>query len=112
MLTRIKEVPDLNFTLTTRYINPRVAISQDTTSEEALKLSNLIRLLDLSDYNNIEYSLEPPGQFLFYHYCDGAYSIYERNHECYESNETCITLMPDGTIAECPATFFHNEKEF
>lgn len=109
---KTKDVSTVEFTVATRYVYPRVAISQETTTEEALKLSNLIRLLDLNDYDNLSYSLEPPGQFLSYHDCHGAYSIYERNHECYESNETCITLLPDGTICECPATFFHNEKEF
>lgn len=112
MRKRVEEISNVEIRFLTRYITPRVAISQDTTTEESLKLNNLIRLLDLSDYNNLENCLEPPGEAYFYHDCHGAYSIYERNHECYESNESCITLLPDGTIAECPCTFFHNEKEF
>lgn len=112
ILKRTEEISFIEFFVATRYVVPRITISQETTTEEALKISNLIKLLDLSDYNNIEISCEPPGESMFYHDCHGAYSLYERNHECYESNENCITLLPDGTIAECPATFFHNEEEF
>jgi hypothetical protein len=35
-----------------------------------------------------------------------------RNHECPESNETSLTIMPDGTIAECPCTFLQNLESY
>lgn len=106
------QIPEIQFQVSTRYITPRIAIPQETTTEEALKINDLVRLLDLGDYNLLTNSLEIPGQAYFYRDCHGAYSIYQRNHECYESNESCITLLPDGTICECPCTFFHNEPEF
>ena len=109
---RLKEISWIDTCFMTRYWTPRIAISQSTTSEEAHEINKILRLLDLIDYQEKVQSNEPEGQANFWHDCSGEFSIYERNHECYESNMSSITVMPDGTIAECPCTFFHNIPEF
>lgn len=96
----------------TRFWYPRIAISQTTSTEEALEIEKIVKLLDVCEYQENSFNLERGDLANFYHDCS-AVTMYDfRNHECVESNEHSITLMPDGTIAQCPCMFFQNLPEF
>ena len=96
----------------TKSFYPRIAISQTTTSEEAMEIEKMIRLFDICEYQEKAYVIDKTSNANFYHDSTGITCYLNRNHECVESNEFSITLMPDGTIAQCPCLFFQNLDEF
>lgn len=90
---------------------PRIAISQTTDLEQAVELEKIVRLVD---YSNIILELTPPEdtEIQLFHDTRGETNYLCKNHECPEANESSITLMPDGTIAECPCTFSQNSEDY
>lgn len=107
--TVLKEFKNINVFLGTPIWTPTIAIPVTTTSEEAFELNKIIRLLEYSDHiNNVKpYTLDA-NETQSFHGGLTEMNYLLRNHECPESNEHAITLMPDGTIAECPCTFLQN----
>ena len=110
---RAKEVQDDCLILVqTKGFYPRIAISQATTSEEAMEIEKIIRLFDICEYQEKSFVIDRTDNANFYHDATGITCYNNRNHECVESNETSITLMPDGTIAQCPCLFFQDLEDF
>ena len=92
---------------------PTIAIPQTTSIEESLEIEKIIKLLEYHDYIYPSKKTELKiNETQCFHNCIAEQSYMERNHECPESNEHAITLLPDGTIAECPCTFLHHLKEY
>lgn len=113
LMERAKEVEDqCTILIQTKHFYPRIAISQTTTSEEAMEIEKIIRLFDVCEYQEKAFVIDRGDNANFYHDSSGITCYTSRNHECVESNETCITLMPDGTIAQCPCLFFQDLEEF
>ena len=69
-------------------------------------------MLEYYDFVEKVPTFEDANEIQFFHDVKGEFSYLERNHECPESNEEAITLMPDGTIAECPCTFLQNLDDY
>jgi hypothetical protein len=113
MEKRAEEVEDLvDVIVMTKGFYPRIAISQDTTSEEAMEIEKIMRLFDICEYQEKAYIKDKADNANFYHDASAVTGFNHRNHECVESNEYSVTLMPDGTIAQCPCLFFQDLKEF
>ena len=109
ILDRIEKVTNANLILSARLWTPRIAISQNTTLEEAVKLQPITRMFeycDLIENNFQEKSYD--NEIQHYWIMQGESNYLNRNHECPESNEEALTIMPDGTIVECPCTFLQN----
>lgn len=110
---RAKEIKDeCTVIVQTKHFYPRIAISQTTTSEEAMEIEKIVRLFDICEYQEKSYVIDKGDNANFYHDTTGITCYHSRNHECVESNETSVTLMPDGTIAQCPCLFFQDLEEF
>lgn len=113
LINRYEEVKDIcTIRIQTKSFYPRIAISQTTTSEEAMEIEKIMRLFDVCEYQEKAYVIDKVSNANFYHDTTGITRYANRNHECVESNEHSITLMPDGTIAQCPCLFFQNLEEF
>lgn len=112
ILDKIKTVENVEIILSSRLWTPRIAISQQTTTEEAVELEKIVRMLEYYDFVEKVPTFEDANEIQFFHDVKGEFSYLERNHECPESNEEAITLMPDGTIAECPCTFLQNLDDY
>lgn len=108
---RIKNIHNVKIVFRAESMIPRIAISQTTDLEQATELTKIVRLID---YSNIILELDPPEdtEIQLFHDTRGESNYLAKNHECPESNENAITLMPDGTIAECPCTFSENNEEY
>lgn len=88
---------------------PTIAIPESTTSEEAFELEKIVRLLEYYDQvNNIDLFSPDINEIQNFHCLLGESNYLLKNHECPESSENAVTIMPDGTIAECPCTFLQN----
>ena len=68
-------------------------------------IEGLIDYNGIANYDNIKPYTIDANEIQSFQATYGELNILEKNHECPESNEHAITLMPDGTIAECPCTF-------
>lgn len=101
-----------DMTIMTKFWYPRIAISQATTSEEAMEIEKIVRLFDICEYQEQAFVIDKGDNANFYHDCTGATHYNFRNHECVEANEYSITIMPDGTIAQCPCLFLQNIPTF
>lgn len=113
MQNRANEVVDIaDVVVMTGGFYPRIAISQATTSEEAMEIEKIIRLFDICEYQEKSNNIEKTDNSNYYHDCSAVTAYNNRNHECVESNEYSITLMPDGTIAQCPCLFFQDLPGF
>lgn len=109
---RLKTITNASIHLSSYLWTPRIAISQTTTTEEAVNLEKIIRMLEYYNHEN-KVRLQANGDELnLFHNVLGEGAYVHRNHECPESNETAITLMPDGTIVECPCTFLQNLESY
>lgn len=108
----IKEVSNASLILSSYCWVPRIAISQTTTTEEAVKLEPIVRLFDYCDFALNAPLFECESEIQSFRAVEGESSILSRNHECPESNEHSLTIMPDGTIAECPCTFLQNLDDY
>ena len=108
---KIKQVNNNTLIFNAYSMIPRIAISQATSLSEAVELEKIIRMIDYENYlQNIP---EPEDtEIQLFHDTRGEVTYFTRNHECPESNESAITLMPDGTIVECPCTFSQNVPEY
>lgn len=105
----LKQFKNIDIFLGTPIWTPTIAIPDSTSIEEALELNKIVLMLEYSDYiNGIKPYTIDANEIQSFHATYGELNILERNHECPESNEHAITLMPDGTIAECPCTFLQN----
>jgi hypothetical protein len=71
-----------------------------------MEIEKMIRLFDICEYQEKAYVIDKTSNANFYHDSTGVTCYLNRNHECVESNEFSVTLMPDGTIAQCPCLFF------
>lgn len=110
---RAEEVKDFcRILVQTKGFYPRIAISQTTTSEEAMEIEKIVRLFDICEYQENAYVIDKTDNANFYHDSTAVTCYANRNHECVESNEYSLTIMPDGTIAQCPCLFFQDLKEF
>lgn len=112
MLNKMEQVTTIDMVLSSRLWTPRIAISQTTTTEEAVELEKIIRLLEYYNYAEKTPIFQDVNEIQLFHDLRGEQSYLHRNHECPESNEEAITVMPDGTIAECPCTFLQNLEEY
>lgn len=112
ILEKIKNVSNASIMLSSRLWTPRIAISQTTSTEEAVELEKIVRLLEYYNYAENTPIFKDSNEIQLFHDLRGEQNFLSRNHECPESNEEAITLMPDGTIAECPCTFLQNLEEY
>lgn len=112
ILTEIEKIKDVQLVLSARLWTPRIAISQTTTTEEAVELEKIIRLFEYHDYITDTQSFSDANEIQLFRDCQGESFYVNRNHECPESNEQALTIMPDGTIAECPCTFLQNLETY
>lgn len=111
--TQLKQLSNLTIFLNTNIWTPTIAIPATTSLEESFELEKIVKIINYHDYvNNISYSSLDANSIQLFHGAQGEQLYLNRNHECPESNEHAITLMPDGTIAECPCTFLHNLEEY
>ena len=105
---RLKKIKNVSIHLSSPTFTPRIALSQTTTVEEAVEMERIVRLLEYYHYENKQFITDGNNEIQNFHDNKGESYFINRNHECPESNETALTLMPDGTIAECPCTFLQN----
>lgn len=113
MQTQLDTVKNVKTFLGTNIWIPTVAIPTSTSIEESLELEKIVKLLEYHDYiHNIKPISIDINETQSFHNCQGEIHYLQRNHECPEANEHSITLMPDGTIAECPCTFLHNLEDY
>lgn len=113
LMERAREIKDVcKILIQTKGFYPRIAISQNTTSEEAMEIEKIMRLFDVCEYQEKAFVIDKISNANFYHDTTAITCYTNRNHECVESNESSVTLMPDGTIAQCPCLFFQNLSEF
>lgn len=95
------------------YINfPTIALPVQTSSAEALDIEKMVKLFNQSLYNlNADFK-QQEHVFTEYFNCETDWLFYGNNHECPESSQFAITLLPDGTICQCPSGFIENNKEY
>lgn len=108
VLEKTQDINNVQIILSNRFMTPRMAISQTTTLEEAVAIQPMVRMLEYCNFEKKINIFEHANEIQSFRNVQAEQTYLQRNHECPESNEQALTIMPDGTIAECPCTFLQN----
>lgn len=98
--------------INTRMNFPTIAIPQTTSSFEALELTKLIKLISQTFYTEKAFYATNDRLFKEYFNCEADWPLCKSNHECPEADQKSVTILPDGTICQCPDGFIENSKDF
>lgn len=91
---------------------PTVAIPNEASIEDGLALNNLGRITDYLLYkNNAIYNQDDSFSTEYYN-CENDWPVCGPNIQCFEANQSGITLYYDGTICQCPDGFIDNLDEY
>lgn len=109
---KIKDTENPKIELNSKINFPTIALPEKTSSEQAIDIHKIIKLLskilyqDNASYGNNDHLIKE------YFNCETDWPLCGHNHECPEANQRAITVLPDGTITQCPSGFIEHIKEY
>lgn len=92
---------------------PSCALPENSSVEDGFKFASIMRLTDFIEGKQ-KYLKDNNFQHYFELYGHNIYDtmLLEKNHECAEAGSKVLTILPDGTISECPCSFVQNRPEY
>lgn len=92
---------------------PLCAVPENSTSEEGYRYVEILKKAERLQHKNKYIKNDDAHHFFenFAHNCSNC-SIFGPNHECPESNNNAIMILPDGTISECSCSYVANRPEY
>lgn len=92
---------------------PSCALPENSSVEDGLKFASIVRLTDFIEGKN-KYLKNENFKHFFESYSHNIYdtNLLSKNHECSEAGRVVLTILPDGTISECPCSFVQNRQEY
>lgn len=92
---------------------PLCAVPENSTSEEGYKYLEILKKAEKLQHKN-KYIIDDNAYHFFENFAhnNSNGSILGANHECPESNNNAIMILPDGTISECACSFVANRPEY
>lgn len=91
---------------------PTIAIPQVTSSIEALDIVKTIKTISQTFYNEKAYYGTNDHIFKEFFNCESDWPLCRANHECPEADQKSVTILPDGTICQCPDGYLENTEKF
>lgn len=87
---------------------PTIAMPDKTDSIQGLDIVKMIKTINQVLYKNKAYYNNQDHLFREYQHCETDWPVCGKNHECPEASQRAITVLPDGTITQCPSGFIEH----
>lgn len=112
LVNRSNKIKTVDVEVNSRVNFPTIAIPQQTSSLEALEIVKIIKTISQTLYNEKAYYHTNDQIVKLFFNCETDWPLCRPNHECPESSQRAVTLLPDGTICQCPDGFIEHTQEF